>query len=59
MLAQRTHFTVGRGKYNCTAGLQFDPVTVSVYTNNDIFSCLVKSNQVKLETSRSVILPLQ
>ena len=58
MLAQRTHFTVGRGKYNCTAGLQFDPV-VSVYTNNDIFSCLVKSNQVKLETSRSVILPLQ
>ena len=33
---------------------QFDLV-VSLYTNNNIFSCLVKSNPAKLETSHKVI----
>ena len=30
---------------------------VSVHTNNNIFSCLVKSNPVNLETSHTAILP--
>ena len=30
---------------------------VSVHTKNKIFSCLVKSNPVKLDTNRTVILP--
>ena len=46
-------------KYHCTAGLQFYKFFFSCFTayKNKIFSLLVKSSLVKLETSWSVILP--
>ena len=39
---------------SCLTGLHW---VVSAHTNSIIFSCLVKSNKVKMETSRTVILP--
>ena len=57
-LEQRT-LTVG-GKYHCTVCLQFHKFGFScftTFTNNNIFYFLVKSGLVKLQTSRTVILP--
>ena len=39
---------------SCLTGLHW---VVSAHTNSIIFSCWVKSNKVKMETSRTVILP--
>ena len=46
--------TYRRGKYHWTTGFDSE---VSVHTNNNISSCFVKYNPVKLATSCSVILP--
>ena len=51
---------IHRGNYQCQAGLQligFDLV-VLLYANNNTFSCLIESNTVKVETNRTVKLPL-
>ena len=54
--AENTHHW---GKYQCrlVSSLTSLDSTASLHTNNRIFSFMVKSNLVKLETSRTVILP--
>ena len=52
--------TVGGGKYHCMYGLQVYKIRFNCFTRymqNCIFSLLVKSSLVKLETSCPVILP--
>ena len=58
----RSENTHRRGKDHCTAGLQiyqfgFNCFTRQVHTNNNKISSLIKSNLVKPETSRTMILP--
>ena len=49
-----------RGNFDCIAGLKFYTFEFSsfrLHSNNNKFSCLVKSNLVELETNCIVILP--
>ena len=52
--------TLTVGKYHCMASLLFDlmDAVVSVHLNSNTFGCFGQIDQVKLETSRRVILPL-
>ena len=45
-----------KGKYHCKAGLHF-PWVALPHENNNILSCLVKYNQVKLVASCTVMIP--
>ena len=57
---ENTQLTIGEVKYHFTAGLHFDWLGFSNFiTYKNTFSCLVESNPVKLETTRTVILAQQ
>ena len=55
-ITKRT-LTHHRGKYHCTAGLQFQKLEFNCFTTYKCFIFLVKSNLVKIQTSCTVILP--
>ena len=56
--SQRT--LIVSGKYQCTVGPSMTGLDLVVLVHSkNIFSCLVESNSVKLETSRTVIFPLK